>query len=151
MYGGEKGLQEFAVKHGAQKFELLVGVAQTIAVGKVELFAVYFRGERFAVHDDAALAGQIVAAPKVMVSREKVDFYSQVGQFGQLAQKAGVSFGHYGTEFVPEVEHVSQQVYGRCLVLDAVLGFVRVRWLVSPGEHPRGNIHSSFSTFHFQL
>ena len=37
------------------------------------------------------LLGQIVAAPKVMVSHEKVDFYSQVGQFGQLAQKAGVS------------------------------------------------------------
>ena len=108
MYGGEKGLQEFAVKHGAQKFELLVGVAQTIAVGKVELFAVYFRGERFAVHDDAALAGQIVAAPNIMVTCEEMHFHSYVRQFGQLSQKTGISFRHNGLEFIPEVEHISQ-------------------------------------------
>ena len=75
--------------------------------------------------------------------------------FGQLAQKAGVSFGHYGTEFVPEVEHVSQQVYGR-VPGDAVqevdqppfLRFVRVRWL---GE-PRWSIREeTLYILHFQL
>jgi hypothetical protein len=101
-------------------------------VGKVELFPEDFGGQRFAVYNDAALLGQIVATPKVMVSREKVDFHSQVGQFGQFAQKAGVAFGHYGTEFVPEVEHVSQQIYGRCLVFDAVQEIDQPPFLGSP-------------------
>ena len=72
------------------------------------------------MQDDATLLGQIVAAPDVVVAREEVHFHAQVGQFGQFAQEARISLGYDGLEFVPEVEHVAQQIDGSCLVLDAV-------------------------------
>ena len=77
-------------------------------MGKVELFAVDFRSERFAVDDDSAFFSQVVSAPNVVVAGEEVYFHAYVRQFGQLAEKTGVALGHNRTELVPEVEHISQ-------------------------------------------
>ena len=120
MKCGKQGLQRMAVENGTQKLEFTVGVAQPVTMGQVELLAMDFCGQRFAVQDDAAFLRQVVAAPDVMVARKEVYFHSEVRQFGQLAQKARVAFGHHQLEFVPEVKHVAQQIDGRSLVLDAV-------------------------------
>lgn len=120
MYGGEERLQGPAVEHGTEEFELPVRVAQAVAVRQVELLAVYFRGEWFAVDDDAALRSQVVAAPDVMVADEEMYFHAQVRQLGQFAQETGITSGYDCLELIPEVEHVSQQVDGGSFVLDAV-------------------------------
>ena len=118
--GGEQRLEGTAVKHGTQQFEFFVRVAQSVAVGKVELFSVDIRGEVFAVNDYPALPGKVIPAPDIMVAGEEVYFHAHIRQFGQLAEKAGVAFGHDRAELVPEVEHVAQQLYGGCFVLDPV-------------------------------
>ena len=105
-----------AVEQQAQQFEARVGVAQTVAVGQVELLAADFGGQCLAVQDDAALLLQVVAAPNVVVADEEMHFHPEVRQLGHLAQKARVALGHDGLELVPEVEHVAQQVDGRSLV-----------------------------------
>ena len=89
-------------------------------MGKVELFSVDFRGEGFAVNDYPALPGKVIPAPDIMVAGEEVYFHAHIRQFGQLAEKAGVAFGHDRAELVPEVEHVAQQIYGGCFVFDTV-------------------------------
>ena len=55
-----------------------------------------------------------------MVSCEEVYLYAHISQLRQFSQETGVAFGYNIFVFVPEVEHVSQQIYCRCFVLDAV-------------------------------
>ena len=55
-----------------------------------------------------------------VIAGEEVYFHAHIRQFGQLAEKAGVTFGHDRAEFVPEVEHVAQQIYGSRLMFDTV-------------------------------
>ena len=108
------------MEHGSQQFELFIRIAQSVAMGKIELFSVDFRSKGFAVNGYSAFLGQVIPAPDVVVAGKEVHFHAHVRQFGQFAEKAGVAFGHDGAELVPEVEHVSQQIYGGCLVLDTV-------------------------------
>ena len=104
----------------SQQLESRIRVAQSVAVCQVELLAVDFGSQRLTVQDDAAFLLEVIAAPDVVVADEEVHFHAEVRQLGQFAQEARVAFGHDGLEFVPEVEHVAQQVDGRSLVLDAV-------------------------------
>lgn len=69
--GGEQRLEGTAVKHGTQQFEFFVRVAQSVAVGKVKLFSVDFRGEGVAVNDYPALPGKVIPAPDIMVAGEE--------------------------------------------------------------------------------
>ena len=55
-----------------------------------------------------------------MVSREIVDFNAVVGEFGEFSEEACEAFWHNVSVFVPEVEHVSEQVNCACFMLDAV-------------------------------
>ena len=89
-------------------------------MGQVEFFSVDFRSERLAVNDDPAFFSQIISATDVVIAGEEVYFHAHIRQFGQLAEKAGVTFGHDRAEFVPEVEHVAQQIYGSRLMFDTV-------------------------------
>ena len=45
---------------------------------------------------------------------------TQIGEFGEFAQKTRVTLGDHLAPLVPEVEHVAQKIYRRGLVLDAV-------------------------------
>ena len=59
------------MEDGAQEFELFVGVSQSITVGQIKLFTVYFGGKRFTVNDDSALLSQVVATPEIVISWKK--------------------------------------------------------------------------------
>ena len=120
MDAGEECLQGATVEHGPEQLEFLVVVAQPVTMCQIELLAIELHGHRFAVEDDTALAREVVAAPDVMVPDEEMHLYTHVGQFGELAEKAGVAFGYHQSEFVPEVKHITQQIYGCSFVLDAV-------------------------------
>ena len=85
-------------------------------MGQIEELAVNLTRERGTVERDATLLLQVVATPDVMVAREKMHLHPAVGQLGELAQKAGISFGHDSLELIPEVKHVAQQI-DRCGVV----------------------------------
>ena len=108
------------MEDGSYDLERGVGVAHAVAVGQEELMAVDFGGLWLLVQDDTALFFQIFVGPDVVVARKVVYLDSHVGEFGHFAQKACETFGHYVAVFVPEVEHVAQQIDGSCFVLDAV-------------------------------
>lgn len=120
MDAGKHALQQGVVKHAAQEAELAVGVPQTVAMGKIEYLAAYIDRERFVVHDHAALLGQIVLAPDVVVADEEVYLHTAVGELAHLAEEAGVALGHHVAVFKPEIKHVAQHIHRRGLVLDGV-------------------------------
>ena len=72
------------------------------------------------MQDYAAFFFKVAERPDVVVAGEEVHLYAHVRQFGQLAQKACVAFGHDVFVLIPEVEHVAQKVYGGGLVLYVV-------------------------------
>ena len=154
MQGGEEALHRVAVEQHAQHLEARVRVAQTVAVGQVELLTADFGGQRLAMQDDAALPLQVVAAPDVVVADEEVHLHPEVRQFGHLAQEARVALGHDGLEFVPEVEHVAQQVDGGCLVLDAVQESDQAAFLrpsVGDGERAQVGVGEEVDVLHIAI
>ena len=120
MERGKHELAEAVVEHGTYQFELLVGIAQTVAVGQVEHLAVDFGGDRLLVQYYSALLLQVVVGPDVVVAGEVVHLHTHVGKLRELAQKASVATRHHILVFIPEVEHVAKQVYGAGLLLDRV-------------------------------
>ena len=72
------------------------------------------------MQDDATLLLQIVVGPDVVIACEVMHLNTHVGQFRQLAQKAGKALGDDVFVFVPEVEHVAQQIDSGSFLLDAV-------------------------------
>ena len=117
---GECPLAEFGVEQVAQQLELGVGVAQPVAVGQEENFAVELGGEWLLMQDDATLALQVVEGPDVVVACEIVDLYPHVGELRKLAEEARIALGYYVLIFKPVVEHIAQQVHRCRLLLDAV-------------------------------
>ena len=88
---------------------------------EVEEFAVDFAGGGcFAVQYDAAFLFEVVEHPHVVVAGEVVDLHAVVGEFGDFSEESCEAPWHGLTVFEPEVEHVSEEVYGGGLVLDAV-------------------------------
>ena len=59
---------------------------------------------------DATFDWEIVENPNIMVSSEKMDRDTAVGDFGQFTQESGESAGHHRLVFEPEVENVTHQV-----------------------------------------
>lgn len=116
-YTGKQPLQHGIVKHAAQESELAVGVTQPIAMSQIEEFALDIYSHRFIMHDDTTLLGEILLAPEVVVTDEKVHLYTMVGEFAHLAQEAGKPLRHHVAVFEPEVEYVAQHIHGRSLVL----------------------------------
>src|SRR5574344_2640816 len=104
----------------AEHLEVFVGVTQSVAVPQVEHFTVNFGCDRFLVKNNAALLLQISVAPDVVVAQKVMHLYAEICQFRELTQKSSIAFGHHIFIFVPEVEHVAQQVNGVSFVLDAV-------------------------------
>ena len=120
MERAEEHLAGAAVEDAAYEFEVAVGVAESVTVGEIKHAVVDFDGLGLGVHDDATLLLQVAVGPDVVVAREVVDLYAHVGQFRQLTEKAREAFRHHVAPFVPEVEHVTEQIYGACLCLYGV-------------------------------
>ena len=117
VYAGKEPLQDGVVEHGPQGAELPVGVAQSVAVGEVEELASELHGHGAVVHDGAALLGEVVLAPDVVVADEEVHLHAAVGELAHLAEEAGVALGHHVAVLEPEVEDVAQHIHGRGLLL----------------------------------
>ena len=113
------------MKHGTKQFELLVRVAQSVTMSKIELFSVYFGSQRFTVHNDTTFFGEIIPTPYIMVANKEMHFHSHIRQFGDFSQETGISFGDDQPEFIPEIKHISQQINSRSLVLYTIMEDIR--------------------------
>ena len=86
---GVDGIEQFlagaVVEHPLEELELLVGVAQTVAVGKEEHLAVNLGGDGCAVDNHAAFLLQIAVGPYIMVAGEEMHLHAHVGNLGYLA------------------------------------------------------------------
>ena len=113
-------MQGMAVKQRPQYLEFPVAVTQSVSVSQEKLLSVNLTGQRFPVNDDSTFLFQVIPAPDIVVADEEMYLHSQIRQFRQLSQEAGIPLGNHQFELIPEVEHVAQQVYGCRLMLDAV-------------------------------
>ena len=116
----EQTLAETVMKHLAQELKLMVGVAQPIAVRQEENLVGYLGGFGFRVHRHATFLLQIAVGPDIVIARKEVHLYAHISKFRYLTQETRVTFRHHIAIFVPEVEHIAQQIYGRSLMLYAV-------------------------------
>ena len=121
VQAGEETLAERVVEHVPQPLVASVSRAESVSVCQVEDASVDFRGKADAAMErHAAFPLEVVPHPEVVVSREEMYLHAAVRQLRQLAEQAGVAFGDDVSVFVPEVEHVPEQVDGGGLVSDAV-------------------------------
>ena len=120
MYVGKCPLTQFRMEQVAQQLELLVWITETVAVCQEEDFSVNLGGERLLVQDDTALFLSVFVGPDVVVAREVMHLDTHVGQFREFAEETGIALRYHVFVFVPEVEHVAQQVDGSGLLLDRV-------------------------------
>ena len=75
-----------------------------------ECLTFYINALWLVVHDNAALPGEVVFAPDIMVAGEEVYGYAGIGQLGQFAQQTGVALGNGIAVLEPEVEYIAQHV-----------------------------------------
>ena len=120
MQTREEPLAYLVMENGTDELKRLVGVAHAVTVSQEELMAIDLGGLGLLVQDDATLLLQIVVGPDVMVARKVVHLDTHIRQFRQLTQEAGKTLRYHIFIFVPEVEHIAQQVDSRSLLLDAV-------------------------------
>ena len=85
MDGGEEELAHLTMEEGTKKLEFLVGITQSVAMGKQEYLAIDLGGERLLVQDNATLLLQVVEGPDVVIACEVVYLNAHIRQFGQFA------------------------------------------------------------------
>ena len=120
MQSREEPLAGLAVEDAAYHLERLVGIAQPVAVSQVENLAIELNCLWLFMQDNTALFLQVFVGPDIVVASEVMYLDTHVGQFGYLSEETGEAFWHHIFIFVPEVEHIAQQIDGCCLVLDRV-------------------------------
>jgi hypothetical protein len=113
-------LAGLARKNALDELEFLVRIAKAVTVGKIECLAVDFERLWLMVNDNAALFFKIAIFPDVVVSSEEMHLYASVGEFGYLAEKARVALWHDVLVLMPEIEHIAQEIHGRCLCLNLI-------------------------------
>ena len=74
------------MENGAQKAERLAVVAQSVAMCQEECLALNLNNLWLIVHDNAALLGQVIFAPDVVIASKEVNGNAHVGKLCQLAQ-----------------------------------------------------------------
>jgi hypothetical protein len=116
----EKALQSLAMEHRAYQFEFPILITQAITMCQVEFLTIDFASHWLVMNDYSTFLFQVIATPNIMITDEEMHFHAHIGQFGNLTEETGISFGHYHLEFIPKVEHVAQQIDSTCLVLDAI-------------------------------
>ena len=93
-----------------EEFEHRLSVdVHVVAVGDEDVFTVQAELLRRGMYLDAALAGEVIADPHVVVAREEDHPHAPVGQFGQLAQRPHEALGDHTPVFEPEIEDVPDQ------------------------------------------
>ena len=102
------------------EFETFIRVAQSVAMSQEEYLTVDLCGQRLLMQYDATLLLQIIVSPYIVVACEVMHLNTHVCELGNLSEESGKPLWHYIFVFVPEVKHVAEQVYGRCLLLDRV-------------------------------
>ena len=108
------------MKHCAYHLELPILFTQAITMCQVEFLAIDFASHRFAMNHNPTFLFQIIATPNVMISDKEMHLYTHIGQFGNLPEETGISFGNHQLEFIPEVEHIAQQIDGTRLMFDTI-------------------------------
>ena len=93
----------------AQELELLVRIAQTVAVGQIKDLSVDFSGQRLSMQGDTAFFFQVAKGPDVVVAGEVVHLDAHIGQFRYFSQKTAVAARYDILEFEPVVEHIAQR------------------------------------------
>ena len=79
--------------------------------------------------------------------------HAHVGQFRELTQKARKTLGNHVAVFVPVVEHITQQIHGGSLRLDAVEEAHEATLLCAlmrDGERAQMGIGKEIDIFHLQ-
>ena len=89
-------------------------------MSKEEDAVAYLTGERLSVDDYPTLFFEIAVGPDVVIAREVVHLYAHIGELGNLSEEPSIALRHHVAVFVPEVEHVAEQVDGSGFRLDAV-------------------------------
>ena len=117
MHEVEQPLTGAVVEDFPEQLEFCVVVAQSVTMRQEEYLSVDLCRDGLLVDDESTLVVQVAIGPQVVVACEEVDLHAHVGQFRELAEETGVAFGHHIPVFVPEVEHVAQEIYGGGLVL----------------------------------
>ena len=120
MKGREKMLAKAVMEDRANDLERLAGVAQAVAMCQIEYLSVELYGLWLLVEYDTTLALQVVIGPDVVVACEIVHLDTHISQLGNLTEETGEALRHHIAVFVPEVEHIAQQIDGSCLVLDTI-------------------------------
>lgn len=120
MYHAEEALAYAVVEHAADKLELMVGVAQSVAMGEIEHLAVDVHRLGLFMENHSTFLLQIAVHPDVVVAGEVMHLHTHVGQLRQFAQEARVALGHHILVFIPEVEHIAEQIHGGSFMLDVV-------------------------------
>ena len=120
MYGRKQALAGAVVKHRAQQFKAFVGGIQTVAMSQEEHLSANFHNLFVLMHRHAAFLFEVVALPKVVVAVKVVHLDAHVGEFADFAKQARIALRHHRAVFVPEVEHIAQQVHRLRLVFDFV-------------------------------
>ena len=73
MQPAEQPLADRIMEDGTQKAERLAFVAQSVAMCQEKCLTLNHNNLRPVVHDNAALPGQIVLTPDIMIAREEVN------------------------------------------------------------------------------
>ena len=73
-------MADFITEHATDELELLVRIAQTVAMCHEEHLTVDLCGERLLVKNHTAFLLQVAIHPDVVVTREVVHLHAHVGQ-----------------------------------------------------------------------
>ena len=108
------------MEDGSDQLERLVRVAHPVTMRQEELVTVYLCRLRLLMQYHATLLLQILIRPDIVVAREVVHLNAHIRQLRQLPQESCEPLWHYIFVFVPEVEHIAQQVDSPRLLLNRV-------------------------------
>ena len=98
----------------------MIIITQPVAMRQEKLLVINLTRQRFTMDNNPTFLFQIIAAPDIMVADKEMHLYSHIRQLGDFSQETGISFWNNQLEFIPEIEHVAQQIYGCRLMLDTV-------------------------------
>ncbi len=116
----EAPLAETIAEEGAKNAETATGIAQSVAMPKIEHAVGQFNRNGVVVNSHATLLLEIVLGPDVVVAGKEMNLYPIVGKFGYLSQNTRISLRDNMLVLIPEVKYVTQEIDGRRLVLDLI-------------------------------
>ena len=107
MKTGESPLADLIMEDVLDKFELLIGITQSVAMCQVEHLAVDLRRLRLLMQNHTTLLLQIIVGPDIVVAGEVMHLHTHICQLRKLPQETSVALWYDKLVFVPEVKHVT--------------------------------------------